>query len=327
MAYLTKITGRFLILIALSFLAIFFLKFQIRSYGVDILGDKDKFRNKEGIILPASSFTSQLQECNLEEGLARGVHPLGYTFFTFDPRRDRFVSAGMISTRGLYDAHVHAALDISLKILKADFRKCGAILDVGSNLGTLALYAGAVAQGCPVHAFEIQPAVACRLEMSIQASGFSHVKLHRAAVSSISGKSYSFRALPSNPGGVGLQGEVHEDETGRNIVKTVKLDDLFQDEADIIFMKVDTEGHEFEVLKSAERLLKEHKIRNIVVEIRSQQAEMVEYMYANGYTCDLTKSAWRSKAKLSCKNSMEKVISEIQRIPKGHFDDMFCCVT
>ena len=157
--------------------------------------------------------------------------------------------------------------------------------------------------------------------------GFSHVKLHRAAVSSISGKSYSFRALPSNPGGVGLQGEVHEDETGRNIVKTVKLDDLFQDEADIIFMKVDTEGHEFEVLKSAERLLKEHKIRNIVVEIRSQQAEMVEYMYANGYTCDLTKSAWRSKAKLSCKNSMEKVISEIQRIPKGHFDDMFCCVT
>lgn len=322
MAVLTKITWRFLILIALSFFAIFFLKF-----GVDI-GDKDKYRNKEGIILPASSFTSQLQECNLEEGLARGVHPLGYTFFTFDPRRDRFVSAGMISTRGLYDAHVHAALDISLKIMKADFRKCGAILDVGSNLGTLALYAGAVAQGCPVHAFEIQPAVACRLEMSIQASGFSHVKLHRAAVSSISGKTYSFRALPSNPGGVGLQGEVHEDETGRNIVKTVKLDDLFhQDEADIIFMKIDTEGHEFEVLKSAERLLKEQKIRNIVVEIRSQQAEMVEYMYANGYTCDLTKSAWRSKAKLSCKNSMEKVISEIQRIPQGHFDDMFCCVT
>ena len=100
MAVLTKITWRFLILIALSFFAIFFLKF-----GVDI-GDKDKYRNKEGIILPASSFTSQLQECNLEEGLARGVHPLGYTFFTFDPRRDRFVSAGMISTRGLYDAHV-----------------------------------------------------------------------------------------------------------------------------------------------------------------------------------------------------------------------------
>jgi len=323
MAVLTKITWRFLIFITLSFLTISFF-FEIR---VDIRG-KDKYRNKEGVILPARSFTTELQECNLEEGLARGVHPLGYTFFTFDPSRDRFVSAGMMSTRGLYDAHVHAALDISLMKMKEEFRKCGAILDVGSNLGTLALYAGAVAQGCPVHAFEIQPAVACRLEMSIQASGFSHVKLHRAAVSSISGRTFSFRALPSNPGGVGLQGEVHEDETGRNIVKSVKLDDLFQDEeTDIIFMKIDTEGHEFEVLKSAERLLKEHKIRNVVVEIRSQQAEMVEYMYANGYTCDLTKSAWRSKSRLSCKNSMEKVISEIQRIPQDHFDDMFCCVT
>ena len=58
---------------------------------------------------------------------------------------------------------------------------------------------------------------------------------------------------PEEDFGTGLE---DMDETGRNIVKTVKLDDLFQDEADIIFMKVDTEGHEFEVLKSAERLLK-----------------------------------------------------------------------
>ena len=300
--------------LALGFLLVFLYFFR-------------RTRLKSSVLLPASDHASQLKNCDLQEGIAKGIHPLGYTFFTFDPGRDKHVSAGMIATEGLYDAHIHAALDVSLEKSKSSL--CDAILDVGSNLGTLALYAGAKGKGCPVHAFEMQPAVACRLEMSIKASGFSHVTLHRAAVSSISGKLYSFNTLPSNPGGVGLQQELTKGTAGETTVGTVNLDEMFIDKSNIVFMKIDTEGHEFEVLKSAKQLLKEQKIKNIVVEIRSDQVEMVEFMYKNGYTCDLIKVKQRKwkliKAKPSCRNSMENVMEKVKRIL--HFDDMFCCVS
>ena len=121
-------------------------------------------------------------------------------------------------------------------------------MDVGSNLGTLSLYSGAL--GCETHAFEIQPEVACRLEMSIRASNLS-VKLHRNAVHSEGGKELTFADNPSNPGGVGIRAGV-QDST--RLVKSVRLDDVFDASRSIIFMKIDTEGNEFEVLKSAERL-------------------------------------------------------------------------
>ena len=50
----------------------------------------------------------------------------------------------MISTKGIYDAHVHAALDISLKRMKKENNLCGAILDVGANLGRLLYMLGAL---------------------------------------------------------------------------------------------------------------------------------------------------------------------------------------
>ena len=92
---------------------------------------------------------------------------------------------------------------------------------------------------CPTHAFEIQPAVACRLEMSIKASALD-VQVHRNTVRSEAGKTFIFPNLPQNPGGVGLGGEAPE-------VESVRLDDVFADSGvQIAFIKIDTEGNEFE---------------------------------------------------------------------------------
>lgn len=282
-------------------------------------------------LVPAVSVDARdpyLETCDLSQGLHMGLRcdvPRGYTFFTFDPKMDEHVSHGMIASGGLYDGHVHGALDVALRALMARGIACGSadnvVLDVGSNLGTLALYSASL--GCPTHAFEIQPAVACRLEMSIQASSLD-VTLHRNAVHSEAGKTFTFANLPSNPGGVGITGEASGGATSLTVT-SVRLDDLFADSAgDVVFMKIDTEGNEFEVLKSAERLLSAHKIHNIVVEVRPTQTDMVEFIYAHGYACALIRERGTS---ITCRGrSLAQVSADVQGIAHDSFSDLFCCV-
>ena len=166
--------------------------------------------------VPDDIHDPHLELCDLSQGLDMGHRcdvKRGYTFFTFDPLKDARVSAGMISSGGVYDGHVHAALDASLEALKKERGiSCAdsqgqqgpttvtpdhVVLDVGSNLGSLALYAASL--GCPTQAFEIHPAVACRLEMSIKASSLD-VLLHRKAVHSQPGKRLPISALSTHHG-------------------------------------------------------------------------------------------------------------------------------
>mmetsp|Transcript_2452 Transcript_2452/g.3864 ORF Transcript_2452/g.3864 Transcript_2452/m.3864 type:complete len:336 (+) Transcript_2452:219-1226(+) len=288
------------------------------------------------LILPAvpnDQHDPLLEACDMSQGLHMGYRSDArreYTFFTFDPTKDRHVSAGMISTGGLYDAHVHAALDVSLKALASQGIMCNrdnVVLDVGSNLGTLALYSASL--GCPTHAFEIQPAVACRLQMSIRANALD-VTLHRNAVHSVAGKTFTFPSLPSNPGGVGISGEA-SDGTASLTVTSVRLDDLFaSSEGGVLFMKIDTEGNEFEVLKSADGLLSAHKIHNFVVEVRQHQTDMVEFVYSHGYTCALIRETQildKTQGDITCRGrTVAQVSADVKGIEPDGFSDMFCCV-
>jgi len=266
--------------------------------------------------------------CDLSQGIALGHRcdlKRGYTFYTFDPGQDGHVSHGMIETGGLYDAHVHAALDHALEQINGHKLSCGAdsniVLDVGSNLGTLALYASAL--GCRTHAFEIQPAVICRLEMSTVVSNLD-IRLHRNAVHSEAGKTFSFGSSPSNPGGVGI-GRAVSPKEHRQEVKSVRLDDIFFDTEDtIVFMKIDTEGNEFEVLKSADKLLARQRIKYMVVEIRPSQTELIHFVYNHGYECVLIRAA-RTRTDVACRRKeLSQLLAELAAVE--HFSDMFCCI-
>jgi len=81
------------------------------------------------------------------------------------------------------------------------------VLDVGSNLGTLTLYAAAT-RCCSVHAFELQYEVATLLSMSVgelDVSQRSRTFVHHTAVSDGATRNVSYDSQPSNPGGVGLR--------------------------------------------------------------------------------------------------------------------------
>lgn len=289
--------------------------------------------------VPVDIYDPHLLACDLSNGLDMGHRcdvKRGYTFFTFDPLKDTQVSAGMMASGGLYDSHVHAALDVSLKALKEERGiTCDGddhdhvVLDVGSNLGSFALYAASL--GCPTQAFEIQPAVACRLEMSIKASSLN-VILHRKAVHSEPGRrltlpSSHIQRDPATERGEGLAGAASEGATLPLTVTSARLDDMFADsKGDVLFMKVDMEDNEFEVLKSAERLLSAQKILNIVVEVRHDQTAMVTYLYERGYACALIRANFAARS-LTCRGkSLEQVTADVRKIPRDGFGDIFCCV-
>ena len=305
----------------------------------------------------------------------RDARKLGYKFFTFSPMIDHHVSYWLHRTGGFYDFQQHWILDFALRetgfnigaaVTAAAGGRRGLpfapggeanaplVLDVGSNLGTLTLYA-AWTRCCKVHAFELQKDVADNLRRSISANGFGrHAFLHHNAVSNRSGLNVSYDAQPSNPGGVGLRALQPGADRGR-VVKTVALDELFFPAAaapvtsmmmkrprkaastsaaggagsppNILMMKIDAEGHEMPILHSARRLLRAKAIAHIMVELRREQAnEFVGLMYDSdiGYEC-----RWRPKAPIVQKKprdamSRKSFANAIAALPVGGFKDAHC---
>ena len=296
---------------------------------------------------PVTSVISKINEigdkleCNLNAGLSIGYNcqnwwnPMArnvfYMFFTLDPEIDVYVSRHMLQNNGIFDEHVHGALETALQNKPLCDSK-NPILDVGSNLGSLTL-ATASLHGCVVHAFEMQKDIACRLSMSASSNSLINelIFVHNVAVSSIDGGKKSYNTNENNPGGTAVMDivatDTHYDET-LNIITTVTLDNLFYGKVESIpFVKIDTEGHEYEVLKSAKLLMSRNIIKHLVIEIRSHQTQMVRFLYDNRFTCHLLeqekKSIWNGNPKCRNGKKLDTLLSHILAIKL--FSDLFCC--
>ncbi len=86
----------------------------------------------------------------------------------------------------------------------------------------------------------------------------------------------------------------------------------------IPFVKIDTEGHEYEVLKSAKLLMSQNIIKHLVIEIRSHQTQMVRFLYENRFTCHLLeqekKSIWDGNPKCRNGEKVDTLLSQILAI-------------
>lgn len=293
-------------------------------------------------------------------GLEAGSTPAGrdkpdpFSFFTFDPKVDVFVSAGMQSAGAVFDAHVHEALNFAIRSSPAGLAAfppgaepfdpacataspCGGelVVDVGANLGTVTLHAAA--RGCRVHAFELQRRVWRALSLSVLLNGFDTrpgVTVHHAAVYTEAGKSFTFTGPGAvNPGGTGMaqasEGAVDDRElTTRSVV----LDEVLAGEERILFMKVDVEGNEPAVIKSAEGLLRRHAIAHLVVELRAHCHDAVASLYDMGYHCrwtggdpDENHLQFASGRIVYAGLSREKMLSEVKGMGED-FRDAWCDV-
>lgn len=206
-----------------------------------------------------------------------------YSFFTFDPSVDVYVSKNMLENAGLYDHMVHTAFEDTLARAKASENAHDpvVVVDAGANLGTLTLFASS--RGCTVISFELQSRVVRMLEASIYVNRFRNTVVRTMAVSEVAGQIVTFKDVPDNPGGVGLVAG-SDASTSTRTVRTVTLDGEFPSPARIPFLKIDAEGHELPILRGAKSLFAEHRVDSVVLELRAHQAkEAAEFLYSNGY--------------------------------------------
>lgn len=158
----------------------------------------------------------------------------------------------------------------------AEYIRPGSIaIDVGANIGfyTLGL-SRLVGAGGQVHAFEPGPVSFALLSRNVyaNASSLGMITLNKAAVSDRNGKTNLFLNTSGDS-----DNQVHhdideykykgEDSRPKLLTDVVSLDEYFKGQnPNISFIKVDTQGHEYYVLKGAEQLLRESKDIVLVVE-------------------------------------------------------------
>jgi len=153
-------------------------------------------------------------------------------------------------------------------------------VDVGANVGYYSLLARkSLGLDGTVVCFEPLPSIYSRLLINSQGMA---IDTHQYAVSS--SKGHSTLSIPDgfelNDGLATLNDCA--DVIGKFTVKTVSLDEFINKE--IYILKIDVEGHEYDVLSGAKNLLKEGNIKNIIFEEHDvENSSAISLLQSYGY--------------------------------------------
>jgi FkbM family methyltransferase len=168
-------------------------------------------------------------------------------------------------------------------------RKRPTVVDVGANEGLFASAALAVNGSARVFAFEPHPLTYSRL--ALRSAGIESLTVVNAACGSAPGQLLLYDYAGSTGTGhaslhAGVIKELHQGASTHYTVDVIDLDKFATDQeiAFIDLLKIDTEGHELEVLKGAKNLLREHRIRAIQFEFN--EMNIVSRVFFKDF-CDL----------------------------------------
>lgn len=155
--------------------------------------------------------------------------------------------------------------------------------DVGANIGYMTGILAARARGGTVHAFEAMPEIFAALDSNVarfrELLPNARIETHAVAVSDHTG---SVR-MEVPDGSDKNHGLARVADTGGLEVKAVTLDEVFA-ATTLGVMKLDVEGHELAVLKGAERLFREKRVRDCVFEEhRGYPSEVTTWFEDKGY--------------------------------------------
>jgi FkbM family methyltransferase len=174
-------------------------------------------------------------------------------------------------------------------------------IDIGANIGqnTSAMALAAGPEGMTV-GFEPGPESWSLLTRNVEKwkdYDISPITLVRKGASDRAGTAFLYPA--NDLGGFSLESDPagparprREGSTGVDIEVTT-LDEFLPEDSEIGLIKIDVEGHEFQVLKGARRLLEQKRIRDIVFEDYFPQPSLVVvYLQAAGYTVFRLTQSW-----------------------------------
>jgi FkbM family methyltransferase len=160
--------------------------------------------------------------------------------------------------------------------------------DIGANKGSFIYWLSWWVHHGRVVAFEPQPELARDLVNNCRVIGLGNVMVEAKAVYSHSGERDLFLPTGHQPGA-----SLHQAATGAGgfttlSVPVVSLDDYFSASDQVTLLKIDVEGAELEVLKGAERILRQHAPL-LVFECENRHLapgnveDIFSYLRAHGY--------------------------------------------
>ena len=159
------------------------------------------------------------------------------------------------------------------------------LLDIGACAGSFLLPFISVSSGSTIDAFE--PSSKAWPYLMHNCGDVAGVTLHKMAASSRAGTA-TLSTFEHSAGRVLGVDSLHGDGVDAEEVETVRLDDFIEGPVDM--MKVDVEGHELDVFKGAENILRAHKPELLVElkDVRQKQGghtidELVQYLVRLGY--------------------------------------------
>lgn len=145
-------------------------------------------------------------------------------------------------------------------------------LDIGANIGVYTkVFSESVGPTGSVHALEPVPETFGYLLNNVTKLGLNNVFVYRVAAGSTSGITSMF--MPLWHRGLSNIYEARVDESGNIPVRLARLDDLFAGMSPA-FIKIDVEGHEAEVIRGAETLLRTHR-PPLLVEVTTSEVEQL----------------------------------------------------
>jgi len=202
-----------------------------------------QFTNKDGIV-----FDLDVQEC---------VQKAIFCFHYFEPE------------------------DVS--VFRKFIQPGGILLDVGANIGQYSLLASKLAgKTGKIYAFEPGQNIQPRLKKNIDLNGFENIEVVPCAVAATSGE---MKFYPANEvGNQGVGSLMPAQEFRSNIrstegvdVDVISLDDFCEGRGiqHVDFLKIDVEGYDLEVLKGAEKLMKNNPDLVIMSEVEPINLEQL----------------------------------------------------
>jgi FkbM family methyltransferase len=180
-----------------------------------------------------------------------------------NPRLDKGVESALFYT-GIYEAG-------TLSFIKSHLKKGDVFVDVGANIGLMSMIASnAVGESGKVISIEPNPSTALIFKKNIAANSLSNVLLVNKAIGSTPGKALIYPNWHINRGGASL---IRKGESEEGIEVEVKTLDSVLDEFNLTptLIKIDVEGFELEVLKSARKLFNSNRLPTLIIELSSER--------------------------------------------------------
>nr|WP_281431863.1 FkbM family methyltransferase [Rhizobium setariae] len=165
------------------------------------------------------------------------------------------------------------------QLLLDNLTESSVFVDVGAHLGYFSMLAANKAHS--VFAIEVLEFLIPRIHRNCVANHYDNVHTIYAAA----GDAPGFITAPKIGGPTNKVGE-----TGQNsLVPVIKLDDYFADVDGPMFLKIDTEGYEYQVLKGAAKILE--KKPKLLIEVHKgmarfgfSRADMYDLLKGYGYS-------------------------------------------